>query len=241
MLELIAASSATAVACGLGAVPVFALREPSQAAQAAMLGTAAGVMAVASVVGLLLPGLDEGDAVGVWAGVVVGIGFMLAVRRRLGRSEHIASRAGRTSALVFIVLLVHSLPEGFAIGTAYAADPAQLGLFVVIAIAIQNIPEGTSVAIPLARLGASPARQFWAATASSIPQPVGAVIAFEMVREVSSILPLSFGFAAGAMAAVVAVQLVPDARELGARPAGAGCAVGAAGMLALSFVLGTPA
>lgn len=241
MLELIAASSATAVACGLGAIPVFALREPSRRTQALMLGGAAGVMAVAAIAGLLLPGLDEGDDLAVWAGVAVGVAFMFAVRRRLGRSEHIASRAGRTSALVFIVLLVHSLPEGFAIGTAYAADPAQLGLFVVIAIAIQNVPEGTSVAIPLARLGVSPARQLWAAIVSSLPQPVGAVIAYEAVREVSSILPLSFGFAAGAMAAVVAVQLMPDARELGARPALAGAAVGLVGMLALSFALGTPA
>jgi ZIP family zinc transporter len=241
MLELILASSATAVACGLGAIPVFALREPSRPTQAAMLGTAAGVMAVASVAGLLLPGLDEGGDAQVWAGVAVGIAFMLAVRRRLGRSERVVSRAGRTSALVFIVLLVHSLPEGLAIGTAYAADPGELGLFVVIAIAIQNIPEGTSVAIPLARLGVSPGRQFWAAVASSLPQPVGAVLAYEAVQEVSAILPLSFGFAAGAMAAVVLVQLLPDARELGDRPAFAGAAAGLAGMLALSLLLGTPA
>jgi ZIP family zinc transporter len=241
MLELIAASSATSIACGLGAIPVFALRGVSRPAQAAMLGGAAGVMAVAAVAGLLLPGLEEGDDLTVWAGVLVGIGFMFAVRRRLDRSERVASRAGRTSALVFIVLLVHSLPEGFAIGTAYAADPGQLGLFVVIAIAIQNIPEGTSVAIPLARLGASAGRQFWAAIASSLPQPVGAVIAYEMVQEVTALLPLSFGFAAGAMAAVVVFQLLPDAREIEERPALAGVAVGVAGMLALSLALGTPA
>jgi ZIP family zinc transporter len=240
MLELIVASSATSIACGLGAIPVFALREPSRRVQAAMLGGAAGVMAVAAVAGLLLPGLDQGDDLEVWAGVVVGIAFMFAVRRRLDRSERIASQAGRTSALVFIVLLVHSLPEGFAIGTAYAADPGELGLFVVIAIAIQNIPEGTSVAIPLARMGVSPARQFWAAVVSSLPQPVGAVIAYEAVQEVSSLLPLSFGFAAGAMGAVVVFQLLPDAREQASRPALVGTGAGIAAMLALSFALGTP-
>ena len=50
----------------------------------------------------------------------------------------------RTSALVFLVLFVHSLPEGFAVGTAFASDRAGLSLFVILAIAIQNIPEGTS-------------------------------------------------------------------------------------------------
>ena len=70
----------------------------------------------------------------------------------MGRS----GAGGRTSVLVFAVLFVHSLPEGLAIGTAYASDTAGLGLFVILAIAIQNIPEGTSVAIPMAAAGYRP-------------------------------------------------------------------------------------
>ena len=50
------------------------------------------------------------------------------------------------SLLVFVVLLVHSLPEGFAIGAAYASDRAGLDVFVILAIALQNVPEGTSSA-----------------------------------------------------------------------------------------------
>jgi hypothetical protein len=47
-------------------------------------------------------------------------------------------------------------PEGlrFAIGTAYGSDTEGLALFVIPAIAIQNIPEGTSVAIPMDDAGA---------------------------------------------------------------------------------------
>src|SRR5689334_13449443 len=118
MLGLLAASTATAVACGLGAIPVFALKEPSRRLRGAMLGGAAGVMAVASVSGLLIPGIRSGDVAATLAGTAVGIVFMLAARDRLGRSGRIKTEAGRTSALVFLVLLVHSLPEGFAIGTA---------------------------------------------------------------------------------------------------------------------------
>jgi ZIP family zinc transporter len=57
----------------------------------------------------------------------------------------------RRSLLVFGVLLVHSLPEGFAIGAAYASDTEGLALFVIFAVGLQNVPEGTSVAIPMAR------------------------------------------------------------------------------------------
>ena len=80
------------------------------------------------------------------------------------------------------MLLVHSLPEGLAIGSAYASSTEGLAGFIVAAIAIQNIPEGTSVAIPLAMEGVSPKRQFWAAVASSSPQIPGAAIAFLLVE-----------------------------------------------------------
>ena len=238
MVELIVASSATALATGLGAIPVFALSEPSRAARGAMLGAAAGVMAVAAVSGLLIPGLREGRNLLLLAGLLVGIAFVLGVRSRLSHSKRISGHAGQTSALVFLVLLVHSLPEGFAIGTAYASSTAGLGLFVVIAIGIQNIPEGTSVALPMAAAGASPSRQFWAAVVSSLPQPVGAVLAYGAVQEVNSLLPVSFGFAAGAMAAVVVVQMVPDSIELDRGAGVRGIAAGLLLMLVLSAALG---
>jgi zinc transporter ZupT len=70
---------------------------------------------------------------------------------------------------VFAVLLVHSLPEGFAIGTAYASDREGLGLFVLLAIALQNVPEGTTSAIPMHDAGFSRRQQFWGAVATSAP------------------------------------------------------------------------
>jgi ZIP family zinc transporter len=241
MIELILAASATAVATGLGAIPVFLLGERAVAIKPALLGFAAGAMAVASIAGLILPGLDEGSAVEVGAGVVAGAAFLLGARRFLDReSENHPARTAsvRTSILVFTVLLVHSLPEGFAIGTAYASDTGGLALFVIVAIGVQNIPEGTSVAIPMAAAGYSPARQFWAAVGTSIPQPVGAVIAYLAVEEIQSLLPVSFGFAGGAMLTLVAVELVPEARKGDIRLAVLGAALGTALMLGLSSVLG---
>ena len=147
-------------------------------------------------------------------------------------------RARRMSVLVFAVLFVHSLPEGLAIGTAYASTSEGLAAFIVIAISIQNIPEGTSVAIPMEAAGLSARRQFWAAVGTSAPQPVGAVIAYLPVDHVERLLPLSFAFAAGAMLALVAVELLPEGLRANRRGALTGTALGAAGMLALSLALG---
>jgi ZIP family zinc transporter len=175
-------------------------------------------MAVASVVGLLAPAVEEGSLAAVAAGLVAGVAFLSITRAALGhRDLHVGVLHGagvRRSALVFAVLLVHSLPEGFAIGTAYASDREGLGLFVILAIALQNV-------------------------ATSAPQPVGAIAAYLLVEEIAGLLPVSFAFAAGAMLSLVATELVPQAfTRTSWRSAGSGAAAGTALMLALSAVLG---
>jgi len=237
------AGAATALATGLGAVPVFLLGERASQLRPFLWGTTVGLMGVASIVGLLLPALDEDGGATVGAGLLVGVLFLLGSRRLLaGRDVHVGKLRGagvRRSLLVFGVLLVHSLPEGFAIGTAFASDTEGLALFIFLAIALQNIPEGTSVAIPMESAGFGRGQQFWAAVLTSAPQPAGAVIAYLAVEQINGLLPFSFAFAAGAMLALVTVELAPEAYARGGRRAAAvGTAAGAGLMLALAALLG---
>ena len=172
-----------------------------------------------------------------------GVAFLLAARRYVysdRRSDaRLRSSGVRMVVLVFLVLFVHSLPEGFAIGTAYASETSGLALFVILAIALQNVPEGTSVSIPMQAAGYGRGRQFWAAVATSAPQPVGALVAYLLVEQVESLLAASFAFAAGAMLALVTVELAPQALGPSTwRSALAGVLAGAAVMLALSALLG---
>lgn len=239
---LLAAGIATALATGLGAVPVFLLGVRVERLRPALLGGTAGLMGVASIVGLLMPALDDGSASDVALGLGIGIVFLAVTRRLVERRDREpgAVRSERSSAalLVFIVLFVHSLPEGFAIGTAYASDTAGLSLFVILAIAFQNVPEGTAVAIPMEAAGATRVRQFWAAVGTSVPQPIGALVAYALVEEIDALLPISFAFAAGAMLALVAVDIAPQALRANWRGALAGASAGGALMLALSAALG---
>jgi ZIP family zinc transporter len=243
LLVLVLAGSATALATGLGAVPVFLLGRRIADWRPLLWGLAAGLMAVASVVGLLAPAMDEGSAGVVAAGLLAGWAFLVVTRRALAhRDVHVGVLQGagvRRSLLILAVLFVHSIPEGFAIGTAFASDRAGLDVFILLAIGLQNVPEGTASAIPMQQAGFPPAQQFWGAVLTSAPQPVGAIVAYLLVAEVAALLPLSFAFAAGAMLALVAFELVPQAvtRRTWA-PASAGIAVGALAMLALSAAVG---
>jgi ZIP family zinc transporter len=236
------AASATALATGLGAVPVFFMGTRAEGLRPLLLGISIGAMTVASLLGLLKPALEEGSLASVALGLAAGVLLLVGAGALLGeRDVRIGELRGgnvRLSVLVFGVLLVHSLPEGLAIGTAYASDRAGLSLFVMLAIAVQNIPEGTAIALPMQAAGFSRRRQFWAAVLTSTPQPVGAVVAFLVVEHVSGLLPASFAFAAGAMLALVAFELLPQIPWRHLRGAVAGTLAGAAVMLALAAAVG---
>jgi ZIP family zinc transporter len=240
VLAVALAGAVTALATGLGAVPVFFVGARAAALRPVLWGLAAGVMAVASWQGLLVPALREGTPAAVAGGLMAGIAFLAVTRRLVQRHEArgVFSVAHARALLVVIVLGVHSLPEGFAIGTAWGSEVEGLGLFVVLAIALQNVPEGTVTAIPMAEDGASRTAQFWTAVLTSVPQPIGAVAAYLLVETVEELLPVSFAFAAGAMLALTVSDLLPEALRGPGRAAGlAGIAGGAAVMAVMAAVL----
>jgi ZIP family zinc transporter len=241
VVVLVLAAVGTAVATGVGAVPVFLLGRRAHGLAGPLLGFAAAAMAVAAFTGLLFPAIEEGTAPAIVGGFAAGVAFVLGARALLPPEHGFLGRRGpdaSASALVFLVLFVHSLPEGFAVGSAFASDRAGLSLFVILAIAIQNVPEGTSIALPMQDAGFGPWRQFWVATATSLPQPIGAVGAWLAVESISGLLPLSFAFAAGAMLAIVAVETIPRAWAGGPVGALLGGLAGAATMVGLSLALG---
>lgn len=88
----------TAFATGAGAVPVFPLGERAKRLRPFLWGTTVGLMAVAAIVGLLLPALDEGGDAAVAAGLVVGALFPRtpgASAERFANSRRAAPEARR--------------------------------------------------------------------------------------------------------------------------------------------------
>jgi len=157
--------------------------------------------------------------------------------------------------LILGVLTVHSFPEGIAVGVSFAdlgleggiellgVSVPLLAVFMTGAISIHNIPEGTAISIPLRAMGVSNWRMVWWAIFSSLPQPIGAVIAYAFVRVARELLPYGFGFAAGAMIYLVFTEFLPEALETGKElPSGGkrellfGLVIGVGLMLPLAFV-----
>src|SRR6478609_5359325 len=110
VVVLLLAACGTTLATGLGAIPVFFLGHRAAQLTPLLLGFAAGVMGVASIAGLLIPASEEGSALAVIGGLVVGASLLGIVRWKLSPRATFMGHAdsgARTSALVFLVLFVH--------------------------------------------------------------------------------------------------------------------------------------
>ena len=226
------AGLATALATGLGALPFFFVDEISDRWNVALWGLASGIMVSASVFGLVFEGLANGTVVEILPGILAGVVLVVVAHRVIEGVEIHPRRYEeadfRKLLLILGILTVHSFPEGVAVGVAFADLGLEggvavgglvvpiLGLFMTVAISIHNVPEGTAIAIPMRSMGLSNWRMVGAAVFSSLPQPVGAVIAFAFVRWAESFLPFGYGFAAGAMVYLVVTEFVPEALEAGA-------------------------
>ena len=213
------AAALTALATGLGALPLLFIRDASRTLLGASNAAAAGVMVAASV------GLGrEGTRIGtgrMLIGVVAGAAFIVLARRLLvhDRDVVIGKLSGEDAVkavLIVAVMTVHSAAEGIAVGASFGGG-ATLGVLIAVAIAVHNIPEGLAISLVLVPRGVSVARAAWWSVFSSLPQPLLAVPAFLFVEAFDTLQPAALGFAAGAMVWMAGRELVPEALGLAPR------------------------
>jgi zinc transporter, ZIP family len=206
----------TAIATGLGALPFVFVKDLSRRWLGACNAVAAGLMLAASF-GLLYEGVDYGLGRAL-AGALTGLVFIVAVRKLLQRDEHPAVFAqmseldARKALLIVGVMTMHSFTEGVGVGVSFGGG-VELGLFITLAIAVHNIPEGLAISLVLVPRGVSWSRAAFWSVFSSLPQPLMAVPAFVFVETFRPLLPYGLGFAAGAMIWMVFSELIPDALQ----------------------------
>jgi zinc transporter ZupT len=233
----------TAVATGVGALPVLILKNTEPRWRGIAAATASGMMLSASVFALADEALGRGGAAEVVAGMLSGALFFSWTSRLIEQRgwtfEGWSSRSSKQAILLLLTLFVHSIPEGAAIGVGYATGEIKFGWLLAVAIAVHNIPEGTAVSLPLRANGASVVKCIWYSILTSMPQPIVAVPAFLLVQYFQPLLPASLGFAGGAMIFLVIQELLPESFEHSSRTEAAwGVTVGLVGMLGFIAAIG---
>ena len=221
----------TALMTALGASMVFLFRrQSSPSLHRVMLGFAAGVMIAASMWSLLIPAIEEAEAMGLtgWlpaaGGSVLGIAFLLAMDSLLPHftPESFHWKEGQTSrkrtALLVLAVTLHNIPEGMAVGISFAlaahsGDPALLTAAAALAmgIGIQNFPEGAAIALPLRQEGMGRGKAFAMGALSVLVEPLFGLLTVLAVGSIQPLMPWLLSFAAGAMLYVVVEELIPEA------------------------------
>ena len=213
----------------LGAAVVFFFRGEIKAnVQRVFLGFAAGVMIAASVWSLLIPAIEQAEALGIvgWipaaGGFVLGAAFLMLLDSVMphlhpgsDQPEGSPTSLGRSTLLVLAVTL-HNIPEGMAVGLICAMatqqeSAATSAMALALGMGIQNFPEGAAIALPLRQGGMRAWRAFAYGAASGVVEPIFGVLTVLVAGAIMPVMPWMLSFAAGAMLYVVVEELIPAA------------------------------
>ncbi|MEG2882763.1 MAG: ZIP family metal transporter [Christensenella sp.] len=232
ILLALAGSGIMFAATTLGAASVFFFRgEINPKIQRVLLGFAAGIMIAAAVWSLLIPAIEMAQEQGVtgWipaaGGFALGGLFLFALDHLIphqhpggSKPEGLHSKLGKSTMLVFAVTL-HNIPEGLAVGLAFAVAAQNTGnamtlasaIALAIGMALQNIPEGAAISLPLKQEGMKNGKAFLWGSMSGVVEPIAAVLGVLLIGSITGLMPWLLAFAAGAMIYVVVEELIPEA------------------------------
>ena len=243
----------------LGAACVFFIKgELKPLIQKGLLGFAAGVMVAASVWSLLIPAMEMSEDMGRMAfippvaGFLLGIAFLLLLDRiiphlHIGCEESEGPKCSlKRSTMLVLAVVMHNIPEGISSGAVFAGlatDNARVtlaGAFALsLGIALQNLPEGFIVALPIRAEGSGRGKAFFYGALSGVVEPVAGGITLLLASYIAPALPYLLAFAAGAMIYVVVEELVPESAQGSHSNIGTiGFALGFALMMILDVALG---
>ena len=239
------------IGTSLGSSLVFFLKKDmNEKFEKLTVGFAAGVMIAASVWSLIIPSVEMAEKQGKieWLpatiGLISGVLFLIIINKIAEKIE--TKRNGKKLNMLLFSVTLHNIPEGMAVGVCFAgflSGNAGISLFeamiLAIGIAIQNVPEGAIISMPLKMEGMSKAKAFLYGVLSGIVEPIASIITILLLNIVVPILPYLLSFAAGAMIYVVVEELVPKIHNGKKSTLGViGVIIGFALMMILDIALG---
>jgi ZIP family zinc transporter len=238
----------------LGASLVWFIKKESQKWVCIALGSSAGIMIAASFFSLLLPAKEQLVNAPKWHLGIIPLGFacgvlFLRICDRLLPHEHMMSHEQEginpekfsKNKLLMLAMTLHNLPEGIAVGVAFAGCihhnyiPA---LVLAIGIGIQNFPEGTAISLPMYQCGKSKFAAMMYGQFSALIEIPAAIIGYIFATIMKDMQPFVLSLAAGAMLFVCVEELLPEANKTSDIDIGTiSCMIGFLIMMALDILL----
>jgi len=174
LLTVFLYSSLTALATGLGVIPlVFAKAIPTRLMSLAS-ALASGLL-LAATFQLINKG-TAANAATTLIGIIVGLALITLSRKWLeGRASPDVGELAKADVLKAVVMVgvmtIHSFPEGIAVGLALGKG-LSFGFLISFVIALHNIPEGLAIGLVLVPQGVKIWKAGLWSIFPSLPQPL---------------------------------------------------------------------
>ncbi|MBR3132948.1 MAG: ZIP family metal transporter [Clostridia bacterium] len=218
--------------------------------QKMLVGFASGVMIAASVWSLIIPSIEltQDKEIFSWIpasiGMFLGVLFLILINRVTDKLEK--DDTDKSFNMLMFSVTLHNIPEGMAVGVCFvgflsgsAGITLLEAMVLAIGIAVQNIPEGAIISMPMKMKGESRKKSFFYGVLSGVVEPISALTTIVLINFINPILPYLLSFAAGAMVYVVVEELVPEMQSGNKSKLGViGVAFGFIIMMALDVTLG---
>lgn len=189
------------LATGVGSLIAFFGNPKRRGFLSVSLGFSAGVMIYVSLVEIFPKArvaLNSvyGGAKGGWVCVsafFAGLLLIAIIDKLIPASEnphemhvmegdpHDHAKLHRTGLFVALAIAIHNFPEGMATFIAALHDP-QVGVAIAVAIALHNIPEGVSVSVPIFYATGKRRTALVYSLLSGLAEPLGALIGYVLLR-----------------------------------------------------------
>ncbi|MGO4886940.1 ZIP family metal transporter [Anaerobacillus sp. MEB173] len=211
---LLLGSTLSALATGLGALPIFFFKNITHRWRDILLALTAGIMVAAVTFSLIPTAFETSNFYTVSIGVLIGTIVLTILEKYIPHIDIGHNVKGisfdKKALLIIAAITLHNLPEGLSVGVSYASGDESLGPLIAFAIGVQNAPEGLLVALFLVKQNVSKLKAFIIATLTGAVEIITAIIGYFLMDYVSNLVPYGLAFAAGAMLYIVYKELIPE-------------------------------
>ncbi|MGI8433438.1 MAG: ZIP family metal transporter [Nocardioidaceae bacterium] len=227
----------------LGAIAGIYLKDSSRLIGAVM-AFGAGVLISAMAFSLTREAFDKGGAVAVTVGLALGALTFFAGdwvlnhhggrdRKRSGDQQAAQAKAGGGGMALALGALLDGIPESAAIGITLL-DGGSVGIPVVAAVFLSNVPEGWSSSAGMRKSGRSTRSILSLWLAVTVAAAIASLLGYVVLGQASDVVVGGVqAFAAGAIITMLADTMMPEAYKRGGPTTGLVTALG----FTLSFLL----
>ena len=206
----------------LGSLMVYFIRtSKSKKTNVILYGLSSGIMLSSSIWSLIVPSLTSSSGYYFYfpciIGYIFGVLFLIFIDYV---SEKVIKFKINKSNKMLMAVTIHNIPEGMAVGVMFSSILYVYGnitlssaFILSIGIAIQNIPEGAVVSLPLHNLNNSKNKSFLCGILSGVIEPMFALSTIVFINKVKFLFSYLLAFAAGAMIYVVFFELLPEIKD----------------------------